>query len=448
MTHKIRDYYHMKLYFSYTSSFLFFSFVRLASVFCLWFVVFWANSNSTKNISHTRTLKINQRRNMPHTTTCKITFDDNPDCVYYGGQVVRGRVQLVLGKEKTIRGELTIEPGTYTYAFQVFLPLGVPTSLEAQHGHVRYGLQVVLDRPRWPDQKFEETFTVIKPLNLNHDLTLRHPIVEEETKRFNPFCLLSCCASDPLFMIATVPVSGYTPGQMINVDLELTNASNENVKAFILQIVREVKFFIYENSPKHKIERDAIAEVQTRGCFPQQKQAYTVNILVPPTPPTDVTTSKIVHVKYHLRIEGLTGCCHINPTITIPITIGSYPILDQPPEYVAIMNAITHSTNQNPNSNANANGNVAHGNLGTGTTSANNEQVVCPQQPSAPASEDIKTTDAEPAIPYPQNDPPSYEQAVKVLFERKFAPNYPVYRRQTSYSSQTNTPVLRRHCNS
>lgn len=43
-------------------------------------------------------------------------------------------------------------------------------------------------------------------------------------------------------------------------------------------------------------------------------------------------------------------------------------------------------------------------------------------------------------------DPPTYEQAIKV-FERKFAPNYPVYRRQTSYSSQTNTPVLRRHCN-
>lgn len=43
-------------------------------------------------------------------------------------------------------------------------------------------------------------------------------------------------------------------------------------------------------------------------------------------------------------------------------------------------------------------------------------------------------------------DPPSYEQAIKV-FERKFAPNYPVYRRETSYSSQTNTPVLRRHNN-
>lgn len=161
-----------------------------------------------------------------------------------------------------IKGEMTIEPGTYTYPFQVQLPLGVPTSLEAEHGHIRYGMQVVLNRPRWADQKFEETFTVIKPLNLNHDLTLRvifishkfpqiqnqlrsffpyylqHPTVAEEIKRFNPFCLFVCCASDPLFMIAKLPVSGYTAGQMINVDLELTNASNENIKSFTVQIVR------------------------------------------------------------------------------------------------------------------------------------------------------------------------------------------------------------------
>lgn len=64
----------------------------------------------------------------------------------------------------------------------MLLPLGVPTSLEAQIGHIRYGLQIVLDRPRWPDQKFEETFTVIKPLNLNNDLTLR----VSETHQFKP----------------------------------------------------------------------------------------------------------------------------------------------------------------------------------------------------------------------------------------------------------------------
>lgn len=60
-------------------------------------------------------------------------------------------------------------------------------------------------------------------------------------KRFNPFFLFVCCASDPLYMKATIPVGGYAPGQMINVDLELTNNSNENIQGFVIQIVRVSK---------------------------------------------------------------------------------------------------------------------------------------------------------------------------------------------------------------
>lgn len=72
------------------------------------------------------------------------------------------------------KDELHLEPGEYNYDFQIRLPVGLPTSIEAQIGYIRYGLQVVLDRPRFlPDQKFAEQFTVIKPLNLNNDITLR-----------------------------------------------------------------------------------------------------------------------------------------------------------------------------------------------------------------------------------------------------------------------------------
>lgn len=45
--------------------------------------------------------------------------------------------------------------------------MGLPTSLEAAHGHIRYVVKVVLERPIWLDKEFSEMFTVIKPLNLN-----------------------------------------------------------------------------------------------------------------------------------------------------------------------------------------------------------------------------------------------------------------------------------------
>lgn len=73
-----------------------------------------------------------------------------------------------------IKDELHLEPGEYNYDYQIRLPIGLPTSIEASIGYIRYGLQVVLDRKRFsPDQKFAETFTVIRPLNLNYDTVLR-----------------------------------------------------------------------------------------------------------------------------------------------------------------------------------------------------------------------------------------------------------------------------------
>lgn len=73
--------------------------------------------------------------------------------------------------------------------------------------------------------------------------------------------------------------------------------------SFFFLLLQEVKFHTYENSSTHVIEKDAIAEVETRGCYAHQKQAYTVNILVPPTPPTDLSSSKIVHICYHLTVS-------------------------------------------------------------------------------------------------------------------------------------------------
>lgn len=70
-------------------------------------------------------------------------------------------------------GDVTVQPGTYNYNFQCSLPSGLPTSLEATIGHIRYMVRVVMDIPMWVDTEFVEVFTVIKPLNLNYSEELR-----------------------------------------------------------------------------------------------------------------------------------------------------------------------------------------------------------------------------------------------------------------------------------
>lgn len=71
--------------------------------------------------------------------------------------------------------------------------------------------------------------------------SLQNPVVETFEKHFNRCCLFWCCSTEPLLMTARIPVSGYTPGQNINVELELTNNSDENVSAFVLQLIRVKK---------------------------------------------------------------------------------------------------------------------------------------------------------------------------------------------------------------
>lgn len=70
-------------------------------------------------------------------------------------------------------GELVVQAGEYNYTFSCVLPVDLPTSVEGKIGFIRYSVIVNLDRPMWPDQEFEESFTVLKPVNLNDNISLR-----------------------------------------------------------------------------------------------------------------------------------------------------------------------------------------------------------------------------------------------------------------------------------
>lgn len=66
-----------------------------------------------------------------------------------------------------------IAPGSYIYSFQCMLPPELPTSVEANIGHIRYLARVVVDIPMAFDKEFEVPFTVIKAVNLNAIPALR-----------------------------------------------------------------------------------------------------------------------------------------------------------------------------------------------------------------------------------------------------------------------------------
>lgn len=91
---------------------------------------------------------------------------------------------------------------------------------------------------------------------------------------------------------------------------------------------------------------------------------------------------------------------HINPTIMIPITIGSYPILDQPPSYSVAVNTIAPPVDASINLNTNeADATV---NLRSALSAIlNNEQVVRPQSTPPSFDDDAKTTNVDVNAPFP-----------------------------------------------
>lgn len=80
-----------------------------------------------------------------------------------------------MAPQKKISAELSkFEPGEYSYSFSTALPAQIPISFDGAYGYVRYKITVGIDRPfRLTRRHYEQTFTVVKEINLNHIPHLR-----------------------------------------------------------------------------------------------------------------------------------------------------------------------------------------------------------------------------------------------------------------------------------
>ncbi|XP_031628231.1 arrestin domain-containing protein 17-like [Contarinia nasturtii] len=383
---------------------------------------------------------------------CVINFENNPDKVVYSNDLLHGNVQLRLTEAKTVRsvfikfsgdshtewyikkrdrssnhnrtkrryyrghenfltkrislaggdnGSMQLGRGEHNFNFQFRLPAHLPSSFEGTFGFIRYVATVVLDIPNWPDDEFEQPFTVIKPLDLNDELELRNPVVVEENHTYYPCFLLCCFPSDPLSIVAQMPVGGYAPGQTINLTLNADNRSNTRVPEFKMELVQSITYYA-EGDSKHQticiVEKES-----SRGVETNQKRIIRINLEVPSFPPSDETTSGIIKIRYFIRISGSGTCCD-NPEIILPITIGTKPIEDF--AETVIPDAYSPSAPFAPNI-----------------------------QPSAPP---MMNNDSAP--PYVVDEPPTYEEAIhsKGSTGNNYKPKYRMFRRQTSYSLNGN----------
>lgn len=64
------------------------------------------------------------------------------------------------------------------------------------------------------------------------------PATNRKSKVFLPLGFCCCFPSDPLNVDVRTPVRGYTPGQTINVKLNVSNESEEDVENFAVELIK------------------------------------------------------------------------------------------------------------------------------------------------------------------------------------------------------------------
>lgn len=105
--------------------------------------------------------------------------------------------------KKEPNNDLYIEPGDYSYPFEIKLPDNLPTSFEHLNGRIRYSIKGTIDIPWAFDKHTKRSFSVLSHADLNNHPNLKEPYGVTAQK------VLCCgpCSSKPINVTFSVPKS-------------------------------------------------------------------------------------------------------------------------------------------------------------------------------------------------------------------------------------------------
>ncbi|CAK1542140.1 unnamed protein product [Leptosia nina] len=404
-------------------------------------------------------------------------FLDNQWNTYYAGQTVNGRIEYVFDSPKKVRGihvkfkgeahtewseskqeedsdgktqstdtlhtgneeyfqisyyllgsntgnEIEIPAGKQVYNFTCALPPVLPSSFEGEHGFVRYTVKVTLDRPWKFDQETKMAFTVINALDLNLNTSYREPIHFQMEKTFCCFC----CASPPLSVDVRAPVSGYCPGQVIPLTIDIENKSNVQLHLIKVFLRKVVTYRATSPTTATKKSKDIVLTIQEGPAPAGCTKHINLNMEVPPIPPSNLVNCSIIDLDYDLKVECVVSGMHFNLKDKKYITIGTVPLVGVGATPSA---PIMPDTPNQPAVLPVSPGEPAQPGPGSGGEVGPGGWVVPGTAPAQPPYQSLYPTLTSPVYresPYGRNiQDRSESQHMAITGPAKFAPYYPTY---------------------
>lgn len=308
-------------------------------------------------------------------------FLDNPSAVYFAGQLLSGRVVLMLSESMEMRGislvlvgkgevawtesstnsdnnsenttysasesylnmtiglfgngeRTSLPAGEHTFIFSCTLPQALPSSFEGPLGHVRYYCKSIINRPWKFDTVSKRLFTVNAVVDLNYETSAMNSASNHNEKYLCCFC----CRSGPISASANINRIGYVPGEVILVNGEVSNFTRRHIdktKAVLLAIVT------YKAHSQNMRDVKVISEASQGAIPPGESDVWNaVPLRVPAVPPSGLTGCNIIDVHYEVNFIVDPSGPAFDLLVTLPIVVGTIPLRDffnvyqtQPPRY-------------------------------------------------------------------------------------------------------------------
>lgn len=234
-------------------------------------------------------------------------------------------VRDLFGKKHGMNME--VEAGEYVYPFEFELPANIAYSTEGKYGEIYYGIKVVLNIPQDLDKEMKLPLTVIRYEDLNTMPLLKYPKREETSKTFCWF-FICCLGTAPLVMSASIPYTGFVPGQKIPISIEMNNQSHVDVRSTKITLKGLHTFhFDYpstcKQTEKYRLDYKLASGVKSGKSIKLDESLKVPEMLNP----SNDAHCKVFQITYVIKVAAIVDEPHQSPFIHIPITVGSFPLL-------------------------------------------------------------------------------------------------------------------------
>lgn len=225
----------------------------------------------------------------------------------------------------------------HVYKFNYMLPVWLPSSFEGTHGYIRYAVDIILERPWKFDCTFKKPFSVCRMLDLNRDASLQLPSKMELRKEYYLPGQQASSRVRGFFQITlNLTRSGYMFNETVPIEVDVINCCGFSLNRLVVSLRKNIMYTCEFPEVDTKVECVDINQLSVDCLLENDRKSFLARIEIPFTPPTTLTFCKVIHIEYEVKVEAVVPGLNANPCVSIPITIGTVPHSQLPPDQLLV----------------------------------------------------------------------------------------------------------------